>query len=101
MLKIRVLLLPLIWVNDTPRPSILKFFEIVNAELNVTLPTTPKLIVSPVEAVVIRSRKVPGPLSARLVTVIIAACTEQTQHRAKLSKANRRKRRQYGSTTGF
>jgi hypothetical protein len=51
------------------RPLIRKLFESANSEFRVIVPDDPIWIVSPGTAAAMRSRKVPAPLSARLVTV--------------------------------
>ena len=55
-----------------------RLFEISNSEFSVIVPGELNWIVSPGNAVAMRSRKVPAPLSARLVTVsgVENACGE-------------------------
>ncbi|PYU02338.1 MAG: hypothetical protein DMG38_00685 [Acidobacteria bacterium] len=67
-------LFPLIARLEAPGPLIVRFLLIKSSPLvRVMVPVTPKLIVSPDDALAIESRSEPGPLSARLVTVIVAA----------------------------
>ena len=73
MLKTRVALLPLIFKPDPVGPLMIRFFEIAIGDANNTGPLTPKWIESFAFALATRSRSVPGPLSAALVTINKAA----------------------------
>src|SRR6185503_16774710 len=73
ILKMRVVLFPLTLKPGVVFPLILKFFEITNGELKKMGLLTNKETESPALAAAIRSRKVPGPLSAELVTTSVAA----------------------------
>jgi len=73
--KIRTALFPLKVKFDSPGPEIVRFLEIVSWDANVMVAGYGRLksIISPGAASIIACRRVPAPLSAVLLTVIVAA----------------------------
>src|SRR5258705_5481808 len=69
ILNTRLWLFPEILSESAIEPLIRRFLESTNSEFSVIVPDNPIWIVSPGTAAAMRSRKVPAPLSARLVTV--------------------------------
>lgn len=83
--NIRFALLPLIVRLDAPGPVIVRFVLMPRVLSSVIVPVTPKIIVSPEEALTIALRSDPGPLSFVLVTVIVAPNAGETTRLPRMS----------------
>src|SRR5689334_19711712 len=91
--NIRVALLPSILRLDAPGPMIVRFLCMPRVLPSVIVPVTPKIIVSPEDALSIALRSEPGPLSLVLVTVIGAPNAAETARLAMHNSAEVKDRR--------